>query len=191
MLFGPKAFQQLMLDLERANRELITSLNRDPGLWLCSRPRKWTAGQHAEHIALSLERYADALELNAAAQASGTLGPPPRRGLLQRLFVGYVLGSGRLPRGGRTPKILEPSSAPDHARVEARIAAASARHRALGERLDADAREALWIANPFRPVWHYFFPETLRVHAIHARHHAAQILEISGRKPANPDRGQS
>jgi len=52
------------------------------------------------------------------------------------------------------------------------------RHRTLGGRLEDAERDRLWIVNPFRPRWYYRLPEMVRVHAVHARHHAKQVAEI-------------
>ena len=53
------------------------------------------------------------------------------------------------------------------------------RLRSLGERLTAAERDCLWIWNPdFVTTWHYRLPEAVRIHAVHARHHARGIAAI-------------
>jgi DinB family protein len=181
MTFRGEMFDVLMADMETALGELVAAAELEPDLWSRSRPGKWSAGQHVDHLAVCVDVFATALEANAVELEAGRLTPPPGRWLLQQLFVSLVLGKAKLPRGGDTPSIMKPAATPERDAVLARIAAGNQRYRALGKRFDATARDALWIANPFRAGWHYRFPETVRVHAVHARHHAAQIAEILGR----------
>lgn len=167
-----------MDDLDAALLELTGSVERDPTQWTRRRPRKWTAGQHVEHVAITLAATADALEHAEQALRDGGIGSPPRRGLLQAAWVGLVAGRGTLPRGGRTPGSFEPAPAPDRAATLARVRRETDRHRSLGERLSVDQRDRVWIRNPFLLRWHYTFPEMIRVQAVHVRHHARQILEL-------------
>lgn len=115
----------------------------------------------------------------AARLRAGQLPARPRRGLLQALFVRVVVVGGWMPRGGRASEQVHPSAAPEPGAVAERIALAAARHRTLAAGLTADQRDRLWIPNPFLPRWHYTLPESLRVHAVHARHHARQVEEIA------------
>jgi hypothetical protein len=172
-------FDRLVADLEVALRTLTAPIDRDPALWTRSRPGKWTAGQQVEHIAISLEVFADALEKAAGALRSGALPPLPRRGPLATLFAVVAIRAGYLPRGGRTPACFEPADAPERSAVMARIAAGLERQRALGASLRPEQRDRLWIANPFFPRWHYSLPESVRMHAVHARHHGRQVEEIA------------
>ena len=54
------------------------------------------------------------------------------------------------------------------------------RFRALGAGLDPAARDRLWIRNPNMPTmrWHYSLPESVRIQAVHVRHHGTQIAEL-------------
>lgn len=164
-------------DLEAAVRELMEPMERDPALWTRGFPGKWTAGQHAAHVAAALSLTADSLEANAARLAEGRL-PRPRRGLLQRLFVRMIVGRGRLPRGGRSPRATVPEAAPSPVAVRDQLAREVARHRGVGARLGVEDRDRLWVPNPFLRRWSYRYPELLRMHAVHARHHAALVREI-------------
>ena len=47
-------FDQVLADLDLAARELAAALERDPARWSRGRPGKWTAGQHVEHLAITL-----------------------------------------------------------------------------------------------------------------------------------------
>jgi hypothetical protein len=169
-------------DLEAAVRELMAPMERDPSLWTRGFRGKWTAGQHAAHVAIVLSATAATLEQNARRLAEGTLRRP-RRGVLQRLFLRLVIARGRLPRGAKTPRAMEPDGAPSPVDVRDRLAREVARHRAVGARLPVEDRDRLWVPNPFLGRWHYRYPELLRMHAVHARHHAALVREIAEADP--------
>jgi hypothetical protein len=169
-------FEALAVDLEVAVGEALAPLERDPGLWTRGLPGKWTAGQHLEHVALVLRATAEALEQRMAALREGTLPHRPRRGPLQALFVAAVVARGRLPRGGKTAPAFAAPAQPDPAELGERLRRDVERHRRLGESLSAAQRDALWIPNPFRPQWHYTLPETLRMQAVHVRHHAQSTM---------------
>jgi hypothetical protein len=114
--------------------------------------------------AASFERAAEAL-------AAGALPPRPWRGPLQAWFIRWITNEG-FPRGGRAPSSVKPDAAIEPVATLARVRAGADRHRALGLTLDAEARERVWIRNPFVPFrWHYTLPEIVRVHATHTRHH--------------------
>ena len=173
---------ELFADLDAALVELTVPIGRDGAKWSNGPPGKWTAGQHVDHIAVSLERTAESLEKADRRFRNGSLPPRPRRGLLQAMFVRFVIVRGRLPRGGKTTRAMQPTGSPDPAETLERIKASVALHRAIGEPLDPAQRDRLWVANPFLPRWHYNLPELVRMHAVHARHHARLIQEIMGER---------
>lgn len=86
---------------------------------------------------------------------------------------------GRLPRGGRTAPAFEPPAEAAREDVLARLAREARRHRDIGLALAPADRDRLWAPNPFRASWHYRLPEMVRMHAVHARHHAALVREIA------------
>jgi DinB family protein len=175
-------FDSLIADLDAALRELFTWFERDPALWTRGRPGKWTAGQHADHVAISLTECTDAMERSARDLRAGTLSPPPRRWLLQHLWVGLVVGRGTMPRGIRTPKRFEATAQPDRVATLARLRREADRLRALGAGLSAAQLDRFWAPNPFRPQWRYTLPEIVRVNAVHVRHHARQVAELAAGK---------
>jgi len=136
-----------------------------------------------------MEEAATDYETRAAALRARALGPVPRRGFLENLWVLLVIGPDRLPRGGRTPKRFEAGPTPDRAGTLAALHRACDRQEALGRGLTPEERDGLWAPNPFLPKWRYTFPEILRVHAVHVRHHARQIREAATRS-ANSPRGE-
>jgi hypothetical protein len=171
-------FEALMQDLEAATTEIVALARRHPESWERGLPGKWTVAQHADHVAVGLAFTAETLEANERLLKVGKLPRRPWRGPLQSLFVAIVVGAGRLPRGGRAPRRMRPAPHPDHDEVLARIVRDAARHRTLGLSLSAAGRDRLWIPNPYRKQWHYSFSESLRMNAVHFRHHARQMEEI-------------
>ncbi len=171
-------FDALLADLRQAVAELEAAFEQAPARWERAKPGKWTGGRHAEHLAISIENFVAPLEHAALQQRDGHLPAPPRRDLLQSLFVALVVEHGQMPRGGKTPANFVPGEHPERAAVMARIHAGVERLAALGAGRSPAERDALWIANPFRPQWRYTLTESLRVHAVHVRHHLAQIEEI-------------
>ena len=174
-------FDALADDMDAGLRELTAPVERDPSLWTRGVAGKWSAGQILDHVAKALEVTAHALERRELELREGTLPRRPGRGPLQALFVGMVVGAGKLPSGGKAPKVILPSEHPEQGDVLQRIARGAARHRSLGERMDPDDRDRLWIPNPFLPRWHYTLPEVVRMQAVHARHHAKQVTAIVAR----------
>ncbi len=174
----------LLDDMDAALRDLTSPLERDPQLWTRGYPGKWSAGQHADHVARGLRVTADLLERSEEVLREGRLGKRPARGPLQALFVGIVVGGGHFPRGGKAPEVIVPATRPDRAEVLEEIARGAERHRALAGRLSVEDRDRLWIRNPFLTRWHYTFPEEVRMQAVHARHHARQVQEIAARSEA-------
>ena len=177
-------FPALCADLERALGELTSGVQRDESLWTRGRPRKWTAGQHAAHVGLIIAMMTDAFEAAESGLRSGTSSAPPRRGLLQSLFVTLVVEKGYMPRGAKAVARSLPPERPEKGETLATLRRDAGRLRALGERLTAPERDRLWIWNPLGGIpsrittWHYRLPEAARLHAVHARHHARLIAEI-------------
>jgi len=172
-------YDELTADMARAVSDLCAMLDADPALWARARPGKWTGGQHAEHVAISLELFASLFDDSSRQLAAGTLPAVPGRGPLQSLFQLLVVRRGWMPRGGAAVPAALPGASPNREVVLRRLRSAPDRYRGLGAGLDA-ARDRLWIRNPFmtRLRWHYALPEAARIQTVHVRHHAAQIAEL-------------
>lgn len=171
-------FDALMAELDQAVGDLISFAGAEPSRWERGRPGKWTVGQHASHVAISLAETADAFEERLPRVLDGSLAAVPRRGPLQWLWVSLLVGRGVMPRGGRTPRRFEPAPAPGREETFERLRRGVERHRAAGHRLTAAQRDRLWIPNPFIQRWHYTLPEMVRAQAVHARHHLRLIREM-------------
>ena len=168
--------EELLADLDAAMAELERAAGER---WERGLPGKWTAGAHVAHIAATMAESADTLEKGAALLRAGFLPERPRRGPMQWLWVHLVIAPGRLPRGGKTAARFVPANQPRRPDTLRELHELAARHRALTQSLAPAERDRLWIPNPFLPRWHYTLPEILRVHAVHARHHAKLVAEIS------------
>src|SRR2546426_6909287 len=142
-------FDMLMAELDQVMREMIADAGRDPARWRRGRPGRWTVGQHFEHVALTLAVTADAFEVRLPQVLEGRLGPAPRRGPLQWMWVALVAKRGVLPRGIRTPRRFEAGPDPERAATLDWVRREVERHRAMGRRLTAVERDRLWIRNPF------------------------------------------
>jgi len=171
-------FDALMAELDRAVSDMIARAEHAPARWTRGRPGKWTAGQHASHVAISLAATADAFEERLPRVLDGTIAAVPRRGPLQWLWVALLVGRSTMPRGGRTPRRFEPGADPGRAETLDRLRREVERHRAVGHLLTAAQRDRLWIQNPFVARWHYTLAEMIRAQAVHVRHHLRLIAEI-------------
>ena len=171
-------FDALAADLDGAIAELVGAAGQDPTRWERGRPGHWTVGQHVAHVGITLRRTADDFEKAEKALRAGTLPAPGKRALLHRLFLAVVDGGGFMPRGLKTADWALAPGRPDRTATLEDARRGAERHLVLGRRLDAGERDRLWIVNPFRTQWHYRLPEMVRVHAVHARHHAKQVAEI-------------
>ena len=184
-------FDALLADLDTALGELLAAAGGaaggggaggggggTPELWVRAKPGKWTAGQHVDHVGVTLGLSAAAFDERMPVFRSGALPERPRRGFLQSLWIWLVVKRGKLPRGGRAPKMFQPSDSPDRAATLEKIRRLVDAHRAMGAEMSPADRDRLWIANPFLPQWQYTLPEVIRVHAVHARHHARLVREI-------------
>ena len=169
-------FDQRMAELDRAVSDLSAAASAGP--WERARPRKWSAGQHAAHVAITMAATAQAFEQSVPRVLDGTIGPVPSRGPLESLWIWMFVQRGFLPRGGRTPRRFEPMPAPDPDATLDDLRRGVERHRAVGHLLTAAQRDRLWIPSPFVSRWHYRLVEMVRAHAVHARHHLTQVRAI-------------
>lgn len=177
MKLGSSDVPALMEDLERAVSEMKAALAGEAAGWTRGPAGRWTAGQHAAHLAMSLEIGAERCEQAAAEVRRGALGPRPRRGLAQG-FVVRMLMRDPFPRGGKANPSTTPGPTPSREAVFARLDSACARFGALARSLGPEEREKLWIGNYYRERrgWHYRLFEILRVETNHTRHHTKLAL---------------
>lgn len=170
-----------LADMESAASAFVSWLQSSPDVWSRGPAGKWTAGQQAEHLAITHALTADLFDQAADAFEAGKLPPVPRRGLLQKLGVHLLTQSAKFPRGGTTIPQAVPGTELDPAATIARLRGEVARYRPLVARLGRDGLERVWIRNPFIKLkWHYRLPEMMRVHAQHTRHHAMLAREGAG-----------
>ena len=171
-------FEVLLEELGTALSELAEAAGATSEAWVRRKPGAWSAGQHVDHVAASLALSAGPFEERVLLLRSGKLPRRPRRGPLQSLWIGLVVKRGRMPRGARANRSTLPAESPDRAKTMDSIGRLVGRHAAVGAALSPSERDRLWIRNPFLPRWQYTLPEIIRVHAVHARHHAGLVREI-------------
>ena len=174
-------YDAIVTDLDHSVDAMIALLERDSALWTRRRPGKWTAGQHADHVAKALALMLPPIADSARRMAAGQLPKRPWRGPLQSLFFALVVTPGRIPRGGPAIPPTFPADAPVLAEVTRALREHAARYREAGAGLDSAARGRLWIPNPFMTWlrWQYSLPEAVHIQAVHVRHHATQIEELA------------
>src|SRR5688572_26232003 len=97
----------LLDDLDVALEEMKAELALDPASWARAPAGGWSAGQHVEHVAKSLEAMVERFERSADELRRGSLGSPPRRGLLQS-FAMRLLMREPFPKGARAQEFVTP-----------------------------------------------------------------------------------
>ena len=172
----------LMDDVDAAVAEMKAVLGSDAATWTRGRAGKWNSGQHAEHVAKTIEGTAERFEQAVATLREGGLGRPPWRSPPEALMV-WLLMRDPFPKGGRAPAFVQPGPTPSRENVFARLDRGRARFRTLAEGLSLEDRERLWAPSPFMDKygWHYRLFEILRVQANHTRHHTRLALAGIGR----------
>jgi hypothetical protein len=140
-----------------------------PAAWTTSRaPGAWTPAQIVEHIALTYEYSRDV----ALGTPKGGSVPWLLRPLVRRLVVTSTLKAGKFTRKGKAPAVFRPSDSPaSQAELTARVARAVSSFEGAIRSGHPEAR---------RTVNHPAFGvvptiDYLRLQAIHARHHRAQL----------------
>jgi hypothetical protein len=171
----------LMDDLDAAVSEMKAALGGDPAGWTRAPAGKWSAGQHVEHVVMSMEVPLERFEQAARDLRQGTLRPRPHRGLAQALVLRLLMRE-PFPKGGKAAPFADPGPTTSREAMFARLEAARARFRALVQDLSAEERERIWVISPFmeKRGWHYRLFEILRVQTTHTRHHTR--LAVAGAK---------
>jgi len=178
MKYDASHIPMLLDDLEAAVSEMKSALGGDAAAWARAAAGRWSAAQHAEHIALNLEETAAGFERCAEDLRHGRLGSRPRRWPLQALAVRVFMRE-PFPRGGKAPRFVQPGPAPARDSVFERLDRGVARYRALCASLTPELRERAWIVSPYRRPWHYRLFEMIRVQTTHARHHTRLAAEAA------------
>ncbi len=149
---------------------------QDPATWTVPRqPGKWSAAEIAQHLILSYE--VPLRELEGGAGLALVL-PWWKRAALRWTVLPRIL-MGRFPVGAPAPREVRPRNAPESP------AEAVERLRAVADLFAVRLREE-HSARPVRLTHAYFgrlsAPEILKLLAVHARHHRAQLPTRSSSK---------
>ena len=141
----------------------------DPTRWTLPRAEgKWSPAQVVEHVALTYE-YSRAVLNNSAP---GPAAPRFLRPLVRRFFVKPVLKRGSFKPNGKAPTMFQPSSSPEGP-IDLLVRLETAVRLFENELRASDRSGRSTLDHPFfgaMPVTDY-----LRLQAIHARHHRAQL----------------
>lgn len=154
---------------ETVDTFIAAALAVDRGRWRVPRAEgKWSAAQIVEHLALAYEYSQGVVNGNAPGPAAPRLLRP----LVRTVFVKPVLKHGRFMRKGRAPSMFQPSSVPpDPPELVARLETAL---RAFEDDLRVAAQSGrTTLDHPFFGTMS--LTDYLRLQAIHARHHRAQL----------------
>jgi hypothetical protein len=170
-------FDELCADMDAALARVTAPLEPRPELWHVGPAGKWSVGQIVDHVATSAGRYADWFDEALVKLRGGLLPPPGRRWPHQALIAALIIHRGSFPSGGRSPQLFLPSDLPRRDEVMSRLERAARRHREIGSLLSAPDRDRLWVRSAlFGPI---SLPQVVRLHAVHARHHAKQVARIA------------
>jgi len=169
------AFERAAADHRDAIETVIRSVAAiDTGRWRQSaRPGKWSAAEIAHHLILAYEPPLS--ELSGGAGFAVRLPWWKRRLLRWRVLPGLLAGT--FPPGAPAPKEIRPrGEAPGPEEAVARLRE-SARH------FEARLAEAHAIGTV--RLTHAYFgklnaPQTLKLLAVHAKHHAGQFRAAAG-----------
>lgn len=169
----------LLDDFGAAVAEMKSALGGDLA-WTRAPAGKWSAGQHADHVAKSIDSMVERFETNAEELRRGTLRNRPGRGLLQS-FVIRMLMREPFPKGAKTQEFVAPGPTASRDAVFRHLDEGVRRFREVSDRLTPDERERIWIINPFmeKRGWHYRLFEAVRVQTTHARHHMRLALQAA------------
>jgi DinB superfamily len=142
----------------------------DPDAWNVARaPGKWTPAEIAQHLILS---YAPPLaELDGGAGFAVRL-PWWKRAVLRRRILPKIVHRGEFPKGAPAPREIRPREGAANPETAARLL----RERA-GEFIrrlrEAHARKPVRLTHPY--FGRLSAPQILKLMAVHARHHRAQL----------------
>jgi hypothetical protein len=162
------ALQTILSDTRRACADFTNALGAVAlDRWNVPRARgKWSAGQVAEHVAISFEladRVVRGLPLKAAL-------PGPMRWLLRRLFVVPTLRNNAMKPGKTVPQ-FQPSATPAHGPTMKRLEAATSSYLAACAETASTGRES--VVHPAFGTLQ--LNDYARLQVIHVRHHLAQV----------------
>lgn len=158
--------------LERLEPMVLHPLHGVPSeVWHRAPAGKWSAAQIVHHLALSVDGAAGALQHRAAEDAAQGRRSKPHQAVMRNL----VLGLGRMPPGLRTAFPSVPDDHPDPELVVAQFRMGVERLRAMDETWPEERKLGTYALHPVLGDLNY--PEWVRFHFLHCRHHANQIRE--------------
>lgn len=144
----------------------LHGLNGDA--WFRAPRRKWCIAQILQHVAIGVDLVATAFEKRADKPDMARRSKP-----YQTVLRHLILGVGRIPGGLKAPELTRPEERPDPELISAEFRMAVEKMK----QFDADwpklRQESLYVRHPL--LGDLNFPEWVRFHYLHCRHHAGQI----------------
>jgi hypothetical protein len=132
---------------------------------------KWSAAQILHHLALSVDGVGQQLQRRAVDDAPKSRRSKPHQAVLRHL----VLGLGRIPPGLPMAQPAVPDAHPDPELASAQFRMGVERLTAIQEGWPEPRKLGTFTPHPL--LGDLNFPEWVRFHYLHCRHHAGQIRE--------------
>ncbi len=136
--------------------------------WHRAPRRKWCIAQILQHLAIGVDLVAVAFEQRADKPAMQRRSKP-----YQTVLRHLVLGVGRIPGGLKAPELTKPEPKPEPDLVTAEFRMGVQNLKGLADNWPRDRQVSLYVRHPL--LGDLNFPEWVRFHYLHCRHHAGQI----------------
>lgn len=129
---------------------------------------KWSIAQIVQHLAIGVDSVAEAFARREDAQGMKRRATPH-----QTVLRHLALGLGRFPPGLESPQGARPDEHPEPDLIQAQFRMGVEQFRDIAERWPRARQEAVFVNHPI--LGDLNFPEWVRFHFVHCRHHARQI----------------
>lgn len=138
--------------------------------WHRAPPGKWTIAQILQHLAIGVDLVAAAFE-----RRQDKTGMRRRAKPYQTVLRHLVLGLGRIPGGLKAPGFTRPEERPDPELIVAEFRMGVEKLREFAATWPRERQKSLFVGHPM--LGDLNFPEWVRFHYLHCRHHAGQIRQ--------------
>ena len=129
---------------------------------------KWSVAQIIHHLAIGVDSTAEVF-LRRAESDGMQRRASPQQTMLRHL----ALGIGRFPSGLESPKGALPDERPEPELVQAQFRMGVERYHEIASDWPTERQESVFVNHPI--LGDLNFPEWVRFHYVHSRHHARQI----------------
>jgi hypothetical protein len=155
--------------LSRLEPMVLKPLHRLTGDdWHRAPTGKWSIAQLVQHLAIGVDSVAEAL-----GRRADRTGMKRRASPHQTVLRHLALGFGRFSPGIESPKGTRPDDRPDPELICAQFRMGVERLREIAEDWPRERQQAVFVNHPI--LGDLNFPEWVRFHFVHCRHHGRQI----------------